>query len=144
MKRDPAAAYIAFLEALTPERLPELAAYLAPGAHFKDPFNDVTGREAVVRVFAKIFQDVTEVAFAARDLACGDEACFFAWTLRCRQRRSGRPLIFEGVTELHLDAQGRITVHIDHWDAASQLYARLPVLGWLMGRLRRRLGAGGS
>lgn len=141
MKRAPAAAYVAFLEALTPERLPELSAYLAPEARFKDPFNDVTGREAVLRVFAKIFQDVTDVAFTARDLVCGDGACFFAWTLRCRRRRNGRPLTFEGVTELRLDAQGRIVAHIDHWDAASQLYARLPVLGRLLGGLRRRLGA---
>ena len=75
MKRTPAAAYVAFLEALTPERLPELSAYLAPEARFKDPFNDVTGREAVLRVFARIFQDVTDVAFTARDLVCGDGAC---------------------------------------------------------------------
>ncbi len=141
MKRERAAAYIAFLEALTAERLPELSAYLAPQARFADPFNDVTGREAVIRVFAKIFEDLTEVDFAGRDLACGEAACFFAWRLRGRLRRSGKPIAFEGVTELRLDAEGRIAAHIDHWDAASQLYARVPVLGSLLAVLRRRLSA---
>ena len=139
--RDRAAAYVAFLEALTPERLPELAGHLAPEARFKDPFNDVTGREAVLRVFAKMFEDVTDIDFAARDLACGEAACFFAWTLRCRPRRSGRMLTLEGATELRFDDEGQIAAHIDHWDAAGQLYAKVPILGLLMARLRRRLSA---
>ena len=144
MKRERAAAYVAFLEALTAARLPELSAYLAPQARFVDPFNDVTGREAVIRVFTKIFEDLTEVDFAGRDLACSEGACFFAWTLRGRLRGSGRAITFEGVTELRLDDQGRIAAHIDHWDAASQLYARVPILGSLLAVLRRRLGARGE
>ena len=149
MKRERAAAYVAFLEALTAARLPELSAYLAPQARFVDPFNDVTGREAVIRVFTKIFEDLTEVDFAGRDLAfsegaCSEGACFFAWTLRGRLRGSRRAITFEGVTELRLDDQGRVAAHIDHWDAASQLYARIPVLGSLLAVLRRRLGAEGG
>lgn len=141
MMRDRAAAYIACLEALTPERLPELSGHLAPQARFKDPFNDVVGREAVIRVFSKMFEDVTDIDFSARDLACSGSVCFFAWTLRCRLRRNGKPLAFEGATELHLDDEGRIAAHIDHWDAAGQLYAKLPLLGPLLNRLRRRLSA---
>ena len=142
MMRERAAAYIAFLESLTPAHLPELSAYLAPQVRFVDPFNDVTGREAVLRVFAKIFEDLTEVDFAVRDLACGDATCFFAWTLRGRLRGSRKPITFEGVTELSLDAEGRVVLHIDHWDPAGQLYAKLPVLGLLLRHLRRRLSAG--
>ncbi len=136
-----AEAYVAFLESLTPDRLPELSTHLAPQARFKDPFNDVTGREAVIRVFAKIFEDLTEVHFVARDLACCNAVCFFAWTLCGRLHRSGKQITFEGVTELRFDAQGRIVLHIDHWDAASQLYEELPVLGALLARLRARLSA---
>jgi hypothetical protein len=141
MTRERAAAYIACLEALTPERLPELSAHLAPQVRFVDPFNDVAGREPVIRVFTKMFEDVTDIEFAARDLACSGSVCFFAWTLRGRLRGSGKPIAFEGVTELRLDAEGRVAAHIDHWDAAGQLYAKLPVLGLLMDRLRRWISA---
>ena len=34
---------------------------------------------------------------------------------------------------------GRISEHIDHWDAAAQFYERIPVLGWLIRKVRRRL-----
>ena len=48
-------------------------------------------------------------------------------------------LTLEGATELRFDDEGRIAAHIDHWDAAGQLYAKVPILGLLMARLRRRL-----
>ena len=136
-----AQAYIACLEGLTPQGLDSLRDHLAPGARFADPFNDVAGIEAVIRVFAKMFEDVTDIAFETRDLACDGEVCYFAWTLRCRTRKRGSPLAFEGVTELRFDSEGRILAHIDHWDAGSQLYAKLPLLGFLIEKVRRRLGA---
>ena len=139
--RDRAAAYIACLEALTPERLPKLSGHLASQARFRDPFNDVVGREAVIRVFSKMFEDVTDIEFSARDLVCSGAVCFFAWTLRCRLRRNRKALTLKGVTELRLDDEGRIAAHIDHWDAAGQLYAKLPLLGWILNRLRHRLSA---
>lgn len=136
-----ARAYMVRLEGLTPEGLEGLRAHLAPEARFVDPFNDVTGLEAVIRVFAKMFEDVTDIAFETRNLACAEEegVCYFAWTLRCRSRGRGSQMTFEGVTELRFDAEGRIRAHLDHWDAGSQLYAKLPILGFLIEKVRRRL-----
>jgi hypothetical protein len=37
-----------------------------------------------------------------------------------------------------LDAQGLIVLHRDYWDAAEELYEKLPVVGALMRWLRRR------
>jgi hypothetical protein len=36
------------------------------------------------------------------------------------------------------DAQGLITLHRDYWDAAEELYEKLPVLGGLMRWLKKR------
>ena len=129
---------------LTPERLEGLRVHLAPDVRFFDPFNDVTGIEAMVRVFAKMFEDLTDIAFETRDLACAEEdgVCYFAWTLRCRSGNRGNRLTFEGITELRFDVEGRVLAHLDHWDAGSQLYAKLPLLGFLVEKVRRRLSTG--
>jgi len=37
-----------------------------------------------------------------------------------------------------LDAQGRVTLHRDYWDAAEELYEKLPWVGGLMRWLKRR------
>ncbi|MFM2059344.1 MAG: hypothetical protein RLY71_3729, partial [Pseudomonadota bacterium] len=43
-----------------------------------------------------------------------------------------------GCTHFQFGADGRVTLHRDYWDAAEELYAKLPLLGGLMRLLRRR------
>jgi hypothetical protein len=43
-----------------------------------------------------------------------------------------------GATHLVFDADGKVTVHRDYWDAAEELYEKLPLLGGLMRWLKRR------
>jgi steroid delta-isomerase len=46
-----------------------------------------------------------------------------------------------GATHLRFAPDGRIRSHRDYWDAAGELYAKLPVLGVLMRMVQRRLRA---
>lgn len=46
-----------------------------------------------------------------------------------------------GATHLAFDAAGKVAYHRDYWDAAEELYARLPVLKWLMRALARQAAA---
>jgi len=44
-----------------------------------------------------------------------------------------------GVSRVVLADDGRVSEHIDYWDAAGELYSQFPVIGGLMRWLRRRL-----
>ena len=46
-----------------------------------------------------------------------------------------------GATHLVLDAQGRILLHRDYWDAAEELYEKIPLVGALMRWLKTRANA---
>jgi steroid delta-isomerase len=46
-----------------------------------------------------------------------------------------------GATHLRFNGRGKVVYHRDYWDAAEELYAKLPLLGALMRWLRRRLAA---
>ena len=46
--------------------------------------------------------------------------------------------LIRGGSHLQLSANGRIALHRDYWDAAEELYEKLPVLGVLMRWLKRR------
>ena len=66
--------------------------------------------------------------------------CFLTWDF-CfcdAQRPPGREQRCDGATHLVLDDQGLVTLHRDYWDAAEELYEKLPVLGALMRWLKRR------
>ena len=57
------------------------------------------------------------------------------------RRFSGEAQTVHGSSHLHLAADGRIAIHRDYWDAAEELYEKLPVLGALMRWLKRRANA---
>ena len=46
-----------------------------------------------------------------------------------------------GATHLVFTPQGQISLHRDYWDAAEELYEKLPVVGSLMRWLKKRANA---
>lgn len=131
---------VAFFESIRPEDAQRMDTLYADDAWFKDPFNEVRGPQAIGRIFAAMFEQLHEPAFVVRDaIAQGDQA-FLTWEFRFRFRRfdSRTPQTIRGATHLRFAADGRIAMHRDYWDAAEELYEKLPALGALMRWLRRR------
>jgi limonene-1,2-epoxide hydrolase len=132
---------IRYFESFGPRDLPRLAEHYASGAHFKDPFNDVHGVDAITRVFRHMFDTLEAPRFRIRQAIGTGADVVLTWDFDFALR--GRALFIHGASHLRFDVQGRIVLHRDYWDAAEELYERLPVLGWLMRALRRRLAAPG-
>lgn len=143
MSDEACARYVRFLETLTPAALHNLGAFVTDDVVFRDPFNDVRGCTAMQRVLQKMFDDLSEIDFCVTAQASQRPISFIAWELTGRLSRSGQPLRLNGVSHLVFADDGRVKVHIDYWDAASQLYERLPLLGPVLRMLRRRMAVGG-
>lgn len=131
-----------FYQTLTPASLPALGRYYAADASFKDPFNEVAGVAAIERIFAHMFAAVEAPRFMVTTCIVDGDQAMLGWDFHLRLR--GRDIVVRGVSHLRFDAGGRVEMHRDYWDAAEELYARLPVVGALMRLLRRRLSAGGE
>lgn len=132
-------AVVDFYQQLTPQRLVDLPALYAPDAAFKDPFNEVRGVAAIERIFRHMFDQVEAPRFSVHTRILQGDAAMLGWVFSFRSR--GRVVEVRGVTHLVFDAQGRVSLHRDYWDAAEELYAKLPVIGALMRWLARRLSA---
>jgi steroid Delta-isomerase len=142
LDRDPRLARVAvFFETLTPDTLPALGTVYAPSARFIDPFNDVSGLDAIRRVFVHMFQVLEAPRFVVLEALAGEHSGFVLWSFRFR-RGGGPEQQVLGTTHLRFDEEGRVLVHHDHWDPAGQLYEKVPVLGALARWLRQRLSAG--
>ena len=66
------------------------------------------------------------------------EQAFMTWDFLFRMR--SKPELeqcIRGATHLHFAADGRVKVHRDYWDAAEELYEKIPLLGGLMRWLKR-------
>ncbi len=134
---------VEFYETLSPSSLARIAQVYAADACFKDPFNDVCGLAAIESVFRHMYQQVLDPRFrVTHSMGEGGEA-WLAWEFRFRFRgwRAGEVQCIRGATHLCFASDGRVASHRDYWDTGEELFARLPLMGALMGWLRRRLAA---
>lgn len=133
---------VLFFETLTAHSVAEVDRHYAATARFKDPFNDVTGTAAIARIFAHMFQTLSTPRFVVTERIAQGPQGFLCWEFHFSHPRlhQGRPQTIRGASHLVFNAQGQITLHRDYWDAAEELYEKLPVLGSLMRWLRKQAG----
>ena len=134
---EPHERYRMFLENLDRASLDRLPELVTADVHFKDPFNDLRGADKMAVAFHHMFDKVENVRFKTGHVACADKVCLMDW--RFEGSLSGKPWAFDGASVIHFAADGRVSAHIDYWDAASNFYERLPVIGWLLAKIRRTL-----
>ena len=126
-------------ETLTEANLARLPALYTPDAFFKDPFNEVRGTAAIEGIFRHMFTALDAPRFVVRDIVVDGDQCFLTWDFLFRMKRFARDeQCIRGGSHLRLAADGRIAMHRDYWDAAEELYEKLPVVGALMRWLKRR------
>jgi steroid Delta-isomerase len=130
---------VALFETFSPADIERLGQFYAPQARFKDPFNEVQGLSGIARVYRHMFEALHEPRFVVHDILVQGDQCFLAWqfVFRFKRWREGVQTV-RGASLLQLDALGLITLHRDYWDAAEELYEKLPVLGGFMRWLKRR------
>lgn len=131
-----------FWEGLTPDGVAELSRLCAPDIRFVDPFNDLIGVERLEALLLHMFRTLGQPRFVVDDSAMGRDAGYLRWRFFATLR--GRPITLEGMSEVRFDADGKVILHRDHWDAGAQVYGRVPVLGAAVRLVRRRLSAPAS
>ena len=127
-------------QTLSPTGVDTLDAIYAPNARFKDPFNDVQGLPEIQRIFRHMYVSLENPHFVVTGRIVQGEQCFLTWEFRFAFRRFkvGQAQCILGGSHLVLDSDGRITLHRDYWDAAEELYEKLPVVGGVMRWLKSR------
>ena len=129
-----------YFETLTPASVALLPRFYAPQARFKDPFNEVQGITEIGRVFRHMFEQVQAPRFVVHEALAADGQAFLTWDFRFETRLGSGEHVIRG-THFRFAASGRVTQHRDYWDAAEELYAKLPVMGRLMRWLQYRAAA---
>lgn len=131
---------VQFFEAVSPHNVNRLGEFYHPQARFKDPFNEVVGIPAIQHIFAHMFVQLEQPRFVVTHQMLQGQQCFLTWEFRFGFKgfKTGQTQTILGATHLVLDEAGLITQHRDYWDAAEELYEKLPVLGGLMRWLKRR------
>lgn len=128
-----------WFESLTPTTLATIGDVYAQHAHFKDPFNDLNGVEAIRGVYQHMFEGLDQARFKIGHVQCSGRHAFLVWRFLASWR--GREIQINGSTHLTLDAAGLIADHRDYWDTGEELYEKIPVLAGVLRIIRNKLAA---
>lgn len=134
-----AEAYSRFWEGLSLDSLDSVNHRMAPEIAFADPFVELTGKDAVQAHFRKVYTRLHGVVVTVKDVAVGRSGAYLRWSFAYSMRPGGSPWVLEGVSEVVFRADGLAIGHVDHWDAASQVYEKLPALGGVLRLIKRRM-----
>ncbi|WP_395823929.1 nuclear transport factor 2 family protein [Collimonas sp.] len=127
-----------FFENLSQDNLSDIPMIYADNAWFKDPFNEVRGLAEINRIFAHMFVQVDFPRFVVTSQTVESQNAFLTWNFTFRMKRfSNAEQAIRGATHLQFNDAGLVSYHRDYWDAAEELYEKLPLLGGLMRVLKR-------
>jgi steroid Delta-isomerase len=131
---------VQFFESLQPESVARMGQYYTADAYFKDPFNEVQGLAQVQRIFSHMYVALDNPHFVVTERVVQGAQCFLVWDFKFRFKRfdTTTEQTVRGTSHLRFAADGRISYHRDYWDAAEELYEKLPVVRVLMRWLKKR------
>jgi ketosteroid isomerase-like protein len=132
-----------FFEHLQPSDVAHIAQLYTADAQFKDPFNEVQGIAAIERIFTHMFEALQAPRFVITQQVQQGAHCFVTWDFLFAVPRmdKGATQTIRGATHFVLREEAgvwRVAIHRDYWDAAEELYEKLPVLGALMRWLKKQ------
>jgi SnoaL-like domain len=129
-----------FFEKLTPDSIAQLPNIYDAQARFKDPFNEVQGLAEIERIFRHMYVALDGPHFVITGQLVDGVQAFLTWEFRFRFKRFDTQTlqVVRGGSHLVFNDQGLVTLHRDYWDAAEELYEKLPLLGGVMRWLKKQ------
>jgi hypothetical protein len=129
-----------FFETLSPQSVTQLQTVYDEQATFKDPFNQVQGLPEIERIFRHMYVALDQPHFVVTGQVVDGAQAFLTWEFRFRFKRFDTTTLqaVRGASHVVFNEQGLVTMHRDYWDAAEELYEKLPVLGGVMRWLKAR------
>lgn len=131
---------VQYFATLKPESVAQIRLLYSPYARFVDPFNDVVGLPAIEGIFTHMFVALEAPRFVIIERIVQGQQCFLTWDFHFRFKnfQKDTPQTIRGGSHLVFSEEGLVILHRDYWDAAAELYEKLPVVGSLMRWLKKR------
>ena len=135
--------FVDFFEALEPGSVARLGEVYAGDVYFKDPFNEVHTLAQVQQIFSHMYVTLDRPRFVVTGQVGEGREYFLTWNFEFHFRNHKPALLqtVRGCSHLKFNEAGRVSYHRDYWDAAEELYEKLPLLGRLMRWLKKRATA---
>jgi len=109
---------------------------------FNDTLKTICGRETLRSYLSHSAQGVDACTVKIDDIArsqAGDYLVRWSMMIQFKRFKRGVQTHSIGISLLRFDAEGRVLLHQDFWDAAGALFEHVPVLGWGIRQIKARV-----
>jgi len=135
-------AYATFFESITQETPIEKYAHIFDEKiYFEDPFQKVVGLSNVYGVFQHMYETLYDPRFIIDEIISERQCAYFRWTFSYQRSESHKREKFTGVSRVQFLETGKVISHVDYWDAAENIYEKVPLLGSILRFIKKRLKA---
>lgn len=135
--------FAAFFSSFSPDRVERLVPdTYAESVYFNDTLKAVEGRAALAHYLAEsaaAVEDCRVEIASTTPVQPGEFLVRWKMMIRFKRFRRGVDTWSIGISHLRFDAAGRVVYHQDYWNAADGLFQHVPVLGWMINAIKRRL-----
>lgn len=103
----------------------------APEAYLNDTLKSLNGAAVIEDYFLATVRNAESVTVRFEDVAESGGNYYFRWVMdtRLKKLREGQTIRTIGITMVRFDAQGRVVLHQDFWDATAGVFEHVPVVG---------------
>jgi hypothetical protein len=132
-----------FFADFTPSKVHELLDETnAEQLFFNDTLKTLLDRDSL-REYLRVSAEAVESCIVdVQDVVSNGAGDFyFRWlmTIRFKSFARGRDTQSIGISHIRFDSNGRVVLHQDFWNAADGLFQYVPVVGWLIRKIKQRL-----
>jgi len=113
----------------------------SPVALFEDPFQRVRGTEAIITVFRHMYETLYNPRFIIKESLGNEQSGYIRWKFVYARSSTHTDESFEGVSHVVFDENSFVVSHIDYWDAASNVYEKIPFLGFVLRLMKNKIKA---
>lgn len=133
------AAIYTWYESLTKESVENINDLYVEHAFFKDPFNEVKGRDKIKHIFNDMFDKLENPRFVFIDKIEQGNQVFVTWDFIFSANK--KIYTIHGSSHLKLNDDLMITYHRDYWDVGEELLLKIPLIKNIYGALRKKIGS---
>lgn len=137
-----AQAYARFYEELSAKTPREAyGVFFDKHSEFSDPFQSVKGLHAIEKIFEDMYAKLYEPRFVVDEVVCSKDVAYMKWRFYYSLSKDAKADSFSGISRVTFTPSAKVKSHVDFWDAASNVYEKIPLLGFFMRLIKRRLQA---
>lgn len=106
---------------------------------FIDSFHHIEGREDLIKYCESIYENVLYSQFIFHEELVNDHQAMLTWTMNYAHPRLNGGKNIEVKGSSHIRFKEKVYFHQDYVDGGELLYEHIPVLSWIIKKLKDRM-----